>query len=127
MGKFSAELFRIEPKAATGTTAIHKKPVGTVKSRRKGAEWFQLMRAPALLLGGKTSGAVWAVYICLLDLEFRTSKKGQPIILTNEALKEWGVSPDQKSRALLKLETLGLISVVERQARKNPHILLLKL
>lgn len=87
--------------------------------------WVKLPRAVALRLSGKAAGSAWTVYCCLLDLEFRALEKGKPLILSNKALREWGVGRMKKTRALMELENLGLVSI-ERGIHKAPRIRLLK-
>jgi hypothetical protein len=47
--------------------------------------------------------------------------RGEPLILSNGALALEGISREQKRRALLELEKLGLIHI-ERRKDKNPRI-----
>jgi hypothetical protein len=122
MGKFSADLFRIQPKAAE-PTVVHKEQVGRVKPRRKGIEWFRISREVAIRLS-KTSIVAWTVYICLMDLNYQAPVKNQSIKLTSQALKEWGISRGQKARALPELEAAGLIEC-RKHGRNNPVVRLL--
>jgi DNA-binding transcriptional ArsR family regulator len=45
-------------------------------------------------------------------------------IVSNLMLRDWGIQPDAKSRALRKLEMAGLITV-ERQGKRSPQVTLL--
>jgi len=51
-------------------------------------------------------------------------RKTNTFIVSNILMKEWGVSPDAKSRALRKLEEAGLIAI-ERRGKRSPQISLL--
>jgi hypothetical protein len=70
----------------------------------------------ALLRSAKVSAAVWNIYD---ELSWRDyTSKGRPFKLSNYIL---GTSHDSKTRALKKLEALGIIKV-ERPPRKTPLI-----
>jgi hypothetical protein len=103
---------------------IETAPKAAPKSTRKRKAEADFVRLPfplAIRLGGKASGAAWAVLACLVDMEFQTWVKGQPLILTNCSLQKWNVSPDQKLRALTELENLGIV-YVKREPRKSPRV-----
>jgi hypothetical protein len=51
-------------------------------------------------------------------------RKTNSFIVSNILMKEWGVGPDAKSRALRKLEKADLIAI-ERQGKRSPQISLL--
>ena len=68
--------------------------------------------------------AAWKVFVHLLSLDWRYP--GNVIRVGNVALKRFGVSPDAKVRALLKLEGLGLIKVKKMLPRRSPEVIVLK-
>jgi len=63
-----------------------------------------------------------AVLVCLYEIYFRDLEHRNPIKLTTFKLKKYGISKDQKARALKNLERLKIVSV-ERKPRKNPEVL----
>lgn len=63
-----------------------------------------------------------AVLDCLLLLAWRGGAVS--VVLSNLALRDWGVPPREKSRALAELEELRLITT-ERCKGKSPRITLL--
>ena len=75
-------------------------------------------------LANTPNDAAWKVYVHLLSLDWRYP--GNVIRLGNVALKRFGVSPDAKVRALLKLEGLGLIKVKKMLPRRSPEVIVLK-
>lgn len=79
-------------------------------------DWSQRLARP-------THAYTRAVADCLLHLEWKG--KGGPVALSNLALKPWGVSPREKSRALKELEGLGLIAI-DRSRGKSPRVTLFK-
>jgi len=54
----------------------------------------------------------------------RGLRKMNTFIVSNLMLRDWGIQPDAKSRALRKLEMAGLITV-ERRGKRSPHVTLL--
>jgi len=102
---------------------IPKAAPKSVRRPKAEADFICLPLPLATLLGGKATGAAWAVLACLIEMEFQTWNKGQPLILSSDALQKWCVSHDQKRRALTKLETLGLI-YVERKPGSDPRVTL---
>jgi hypothetical protein len=61
----------------------------------------------------------YKVAVYLLHLNWKS--RGRPIRLPNAALAQMGVGRDAKWRALLELETLGLVEV-SRRDRKSPEV-----
>jgi DNA-binding transcriptional ArsR family regulator len=51
-------------------------------------------------------------------------RRSDTFIVSNLMLREWGVQPDAKSRALRALERAGLIRV-ERQGKRSPQVSLI--
>jgi DNA-binding transcriptional ArsR family regulator len=54
----------------------------------------------------------------------RKLRQADTFIVSNIMLREWGVQPDAKSRALRALERAGLIRV-ERQGKRSPQVTLI--
>ena len=65
--------------------------------------------------------STYKVAIHLLHLHWKS--RGKPIRLANAALRSMSVGRDAKWRALLELETLGLVEV-SRRDRKSPEVIL---
>jgi DNA-binding transcriptional ArsR family regulator len=51
-------------------------------------------------------------------------RRNDTFIVSNLMMREWGVQPDAKSRALRALERAGLIRV-ERQGKRSPKVTLI--
>jgi hypothetical protein len=51
-------------------------------------------------------------------------RKAKTMLLSNVTCREWGIEPDAKRRALLKLEKARLVAV-DRFGRKSPKVTLL--
>jgi hypothetical protein len=51
-------------------------------------------------------------------------RKSNSFIVSNVTAREWGITPDAKSRGLLKLERAGLIGV-QRRGKRSPQVTLL--
>ena len=54
----------------------------------------------------------------------RGLRKNHTFIVSNLMLRDWGIQPDAKRRALRKLQGAGLITV-ERQGKRSPQATLL--
>jgi hypothetical protein len=67
-------------------------------------------------------GRSWAVYLVLM-LRSRLERK-RTVVLTSCFLTRFGLTRDDKSRALCHLERAGLVRV-ERRDRKNPAVTIL--
>jgi hypothetical protein len=118
---FDLENLAVDPEeVARCEAAMRAAPKPALRPRLKDS-FVRLPLPNAVRLGGKASGAAWAVFVCLLDLEFRARVKNQPLALTNGKLQKWNISRYQKMRALIELEALGLISV-QREFCKAPRI-----
>jgi hypothetical protein len=118
---FELDNLRVDPEeVARREAAMRAAPKPAPRPRPKDG-FVRLPLSNAVRLGGKASGAAWAVLACLLDLEFQARVKDQPLALTNRALQKWNVSRYRKTRALTELEALGMISV-QREPRKAPRI-----
>ena len=97
---------------------------GMAKRRQKQAEVF--IKFPKKILAGKLADtklrATWPVILCLLDLSWK--RESATVTLSNEVLKEWGVSRWRKSEALKELEAKKLVRV-ESAGKKAPRVTLL--
>jgi len=111
---FNIENLKVD---AAGVKAIEAgKSTNATKGRfvRVPGEWaHRLCRAKHL--------SSYKVAVYLLHLHWKS--RGKPIRLANAALKQMGVGRDAKWRALLELETLGLVEV-SRRDRKSPEVIL---
>ena len=64
-----------------------------------------------------------ALVMAIYEGWYRDFKKRNPVKLTSDLLAEFGVSKDQKSKALKVLEQTGFF-VVERFHRRNPLVMM---
>jgi hypothetical protein len=102
-----------------------KKPAPKPKPDRSKPLEVQFFQFPAVVLEKiilTTHNAELAVLAQLYETWFINFKKN-PIKLTSTSLKRYGISKDQKWRALQSLEKSGQITV-ERRTKKNPLITL---
>jgi hypothetical protein len=109
---FSIENLKIEMPSAEAAEA--GKATKATKGRfvRIPGEWaHRLCRAKHL--------GTYKVAVYLLHLNWKS--RGKPIRLPNAVLRQMGVGRDAKWRALLELETMGLIEV-SRRDRKSPEV-----
>jgi len=67
---------------------------------------------------------VKALLVGLALWHIRGLRKNHTFIVSNLMLRDWGIQPDAKSRALRKLERAGLITV-ERRGKCSPQVTLL--
>jgi hypothetical protein len=66
---------------------------------------------------------VKALLVGLALWHIKGLRKVDAFIVSNLMLREWGVQPDAKQRALRKLEGAGLIRV-ERRGKRSPEVAL---
>jgi DNA-binding transcriptional ArsR family regulator len=66
---------------------------------------------------------VTALWVGLSLWFLRGVRHSDNFIVSNLIVREWGVLPDAKSRALRKLEKAGLITI-ERRGKRSPHVTL---
>jgi hypothetical protein len=97
--------------------------VGTPPKIAKRREHFIMVPFGWLERLDGASGKAYALALHLLYLDWKA--KGAPIKLANSMLKIDGVSRASKWRALVRLESRGLISI-ERRPGKSPLITLNK-
>jgi DNA-binding transcriptional ArsR family regulator len=112
--KFNLEDFRLPPEAASERT------VGIPKRIRKRHQLFVLIPLSWVDAVARSSRDKAFPVLChLLHLNWKHC--GGPVKVPNGFLARLGVGRDAKSRALRKLELLGLISV-ERRDRRSPVV-----
>jgi hypothetical protein len=89
-------------------------------------KWYKceatvLDRAFATTRARRNAWSLVAVLMALYELWFTDLDKRNPVKLTSYNLQRFGLSRNQKHRALQILEKAGLISV-DRKPRKNPLV-----
>jgi hypothetical protein len=62
-----------------------------------------------------------ALLVGLALWHLRRLRRTDTFIVSNLMLADWGVQPDAKRRALLKLERVGLITV-QRRGKRSPQV-----
>jgi hypothetical protein len=67
---------------------------------------------------------VKALFVGLALWHLKGLRKADTFVVSNLMLRDWGIKPDAKRRALLKLEKAGLIRIEKRQKR-SPQVTLL--
>jgi DNA-binding transcriptional ArsR family regulator len=66
---------------------------------------------------------VKALLVGLALWHIKGLRTSNTFIVSNLMLRDWGIQPDAKGRALRKLERAGLITV-ERQGKRSPQVTL---
>jgi hypothetical protein len=69
------------------------------------------VRGAKAVTGKRGRGTTQGLVVWLYVLHKPRMRQGDPVLVANETMKQWGVSPDAKARALRRLERAGLISV----------------
>jgi DNA-binding MarR family transcriptional regulator len=67
---------------------------------------------------------VKALLVGLALWHLKGLRKADTVLVSNLMLRDWGIEPDAKTRALRKLEEAGLITV-ERQGKRSPQVTLI--
>jgi DNA-binding transcriptional ArsR family regulator len=67
---------------------------------------------------------VKALLVGLALWHLKGLRRSESFIVSNLMMREWGIKPDAKSRALRKLEEAGLITI-ERRGKRSPRVTLL--
>jgi DNA-binding transcriptional ArsR family regulator len=67
---------------------------------------------------------VKALLVGLALWHIKGLRKTDTFIISNLMLREWGIAPDAKSRALRALEKAGLIRI-ERRGKRSPRVTLI--
>jgi hypothetical protein len=98
------------PRRPLPARRLHVDPLDDFFGPTTGEVFIELVRLP---------GLSWAVY--LIALRLAREKGLNPIPLSTVCVKEYGLSRNDKSRALKRLEKAGLIRV-DNRLRKNPCI-----
>jgi len=103
------------------TPPTDQKP-GAKARQRKHAEAFIMI--PVSLMERLASATAATVRVAIYLHYQNWKNEGEPMTVSNEALKAWGVSRWRKSEALAELEALGLVTV-ERRGHRAPCVRLL--
>ena len=112
--KLDLEGFRLRP------DMVRERPAGLPRRLKKRHEQFvQLPLSWVDTIARSSRDKAFAVLCHLLHLDWKQG--GGPIKVPNGFLAMIGVGPDAKSRALRKLERLGIIEV-ERRDRRSPIV-----
>jgi hypothetical protein len=112
--KFDLDDLKLRPEM------VRERPVGMPQRIKKRHQSF--VQVPLILVDKivrKSRDKTFAVYCHLLHESWKQG--GGPIKVPNGFLNKLGVGRGAKSRALKKLERLGIISV-ERRDRKSPTV-----
>jgi hypothetical protein len=90
--------------------------------QRRKSSYIPPFSVPTFCRLVRLPGKAWAVYLAVLR-QTRVDRR-DTITLTNRRLKAYGLTRNDKSRALPRLERAGVIRV-ERNGRRNPAVTLL--
>jgi hypothetical protein len=120
---FDAKALALKPEQLESGRLAETGIAAAKRERRK--KQFALVPLEQFERLAKTpNDASWKVFLHLLFLDWRYP--GNVIRVGNLALKQLGVSPDAKIRALIKLEGLGLIKVKKMLPRSSPEVIVLR-
>jgi hypothetical protein len=120
-GKFDASRFRLHPttlEKLRAAEAVPQRQVAAEKMRRRREHFVKVPEVWVERLVG-AAAPTYQVALHLLHLHWKS--KGTPIKLATGVLASRGVSRAAKRRALMFLESRGLIAV-ERCSRKAPIV-----
>ena len=101
--------------------STHQKPAKIRAVGEKDGHFFPRLSERMFIRLMSLPPICFPVYLALCRL-YLTSK-GNPITLSNVRLSDWGIRRRTKYRALIALESAGIIAV-ERRPRKNPLVTL---
>jgi hypothetical protein len=116
-GSWDPARFRVQVDAVTLSHGVKRKAHRASPTRRKfiagpiDVDW--VCQAARL---GRT-----ALLVGLALWHLRGLRRTDTFIVSNVLLADWGVQPDAKRRALLKLERAALITV-QRQGKRSPQV-----
>jgi hypothetical protein len=103
---------------------MKKSPTPTSSRKQKrGLEFYQFPKAILIAVFRANYMPALALVMAIYEGWYRDFKKRNPVKLTSDLLAEFGVSKDQKSKALKLLEQSGFF-VVERFHRRNPLVMM---
>jgi hypothetical protein len=114
---------RIEPATLTDTS---RRPL-----RSRATEPFVLVTVKDLVRGVKAvtgkrgHGTAQGLVVWLYILHKTRIRERDPIVMANKTMRQWGVSPDAKMRALRQLESAGLV-FVRWGRRRSPVVVVVK-
>ena len=91
--------------------------------QKRGLEFYQFPKAILIAVFRANYMPALALVMAIYEGWYRDFKKRNPVKLTSDLLAEFGVSKDQKSKALKVLEQTGGF-VVERFHRRNPLVMM---
>ena len=105
------------------------KPFKRTEVRRYGKRpGFKFCQFPVSVLDAiieqRGNWSVLAVLVALHELWFTHPNHHNPVEFTSYTLRRFGISRQQKWKALWVLEKSGQITVVRRGSGKNPHVAL---
>ena len=99
--------------------AVRERTVVPQRIKKRGRQFVKVPLALVDLLARQSRDKTFAVLCHLLHLDWK--RGGGPIKLPSGFLEMTGVGRSAKSRALDKLESLGIVTV-ERRDRKSPIV-----
>jgi hypothetical protein len=103
---------------------MKKSPTPASSRKQKcGLEFYQFPKAILIAVFRANYMPALALVMAIYEGWYRDFKKRNPVRLTSDLLAEFGVSKDQKSKALKVLEQSGFF-VVERFHRRNPLVMM---
>ena len=117
---FKPEDFRLSPEEMA---AMKEQPAAEriPRKSKKEIQYYQFPKAVVDALIRANYGPAWALAAAVYKGWYKDYKKRNPILVTSAILVEYGLSRNQKSRALKVLEGTGQY-IVDRFARHNPLV-----
>jgi DNA-binding transcriptional ArsR family regulator len=120
--KWDPSYLRLKQSAAVGL------PVGTRPGRRPKPVRGKFIAGPvdvAWICEASRLG-VKALLVGLALWHIRGLRKSNTFIVSNLIVRDWGIEPDAKSRALRALEKAGLVTIA-RRGKRSPRVTLVVL
>jgi hypothetical protein len=105
--------------------AMKESPAKSPPSHKpaRGIEFFKFPKAVLIAIFRANYMPTLALAMAVYEGWYRDFKKRNPVKLTSALLAEFGISRDQKYRALKILEQSGQF-LVERSPRRNPLVMM---
>jgi hypothetical protein len=108
------------PRMKTKKASAH----GTTRRPRQniGVRFIQITIGQLARLEKAHNLATLKVFLELMRLDFKGKHHGKPFVFSNDRLGKLGITRKTKATALAELETLGLITTMQRGLKKSPLV-----
>jgi hypothetical protein len=126
--EFDFDAYKVPPDKTDAPRMKAKKASanGTRRPRQNiGVRFIQITIGQLARLEKARNLATLKVFLELMQIDFRNKHHGKPFIFSNARLGQLRITRQTKAAALAELETLGLITTMQRGLKKSPLITVL--